>query len=168
MDYVFRSNECFEYALYDYLTSFKKVKMARKNTTKFSKSNDVVDESYRDERDEFSAENSKSTVDRKYRQTNKMMDSLKQASELSYLDDEEQFTKDARNRSQARLRLQFQHPQHHDFVVVQLSNIDRPVLNFVNYLPHSDNEDQEYYKKVMLILFKLWRTKDDLIFRDQL
>lgn len=67
----------------------------------------------------------------------------------------------AKKQNDSLLLLQ-DHPQSSTHIVIPISAEKRPIPNFVNVPPRRGNEDDEYYFKAMLTMFKPWRSGSDL------
>ena len=90
---------------------------------------------------------------RRKKMTSRMKAYLQQDRDLAYLDFD---TEDASEVVVVSKKHRFlkEHPLYSSHELVQLDASESIIPNFVNYLPRRDEEDREYYCKVMLVLFK--------------
>lgn len=140
LDYVLRPDECNECTLYDWITQYRKIKSSQnepKTCSAYNNNSDDNRDSNTDTDEDFEPE---------YQENN---------------DPTEQHLFSVLDFRQTKLKYQPDHPQSKSHYVQYLPQGKRPLANFLNTIPRSDSNDENYCK-IMLTLFKPWRDGLDL------
>ncbi|KIJ47685.1 hypothetical protein M422DRAFT_163806, partial [Sphaerobolus stellatus SS14] len=162
-DYVMRPIELEDVSLYEWFTSFKKVKLRKEddnleNCDDQSGSSDVIDETL----DIININADMSSfipVDMKLNRKCLWHTAFNCANEVN-----SPMIEETRN---SFLTFLPKHPQHRRFKIIELSGTSKVVPNFMGgSLPKKESSHINYYSVTMLTLFKPWRKCSDLAVGD--
>jgi len=149
-DYIYRSPELENVNLYDWITQFKKVKLPKSSSKRDKEGKDLVSLTT-DDAEDFSPDVSFTSF----------------ASENSEIRPEADVKSTPVKLSKNMFRFTNEHPLHATHALQRLPVDHKRIPNFVGAnLPRCDQGDREYYCSTMLVLFKAWRTGNDLRLKD--
>ena len=149
-DYIYRSPELENVNLYDWITQFKKVKLPKPSSKRDKEGKDLVILTT-DDAEDFSPDISFASF----------------ASKNSEIRPEADVKSTPVKLSKNMFRFTNEHPLHATHALQRLPVDHKRIPNFVGAnLPRCDQGNREYYCSTMLVLFKAWRTGNDLRLKD--
>ena len=147
-DYIYRPHRFANVCLYDWIRLFEKVKSVRNKKKKTCESSQSEHENIKNKGEKIivsqtSEEHDDEILTHTQKTSSNMNDTLTIKGVIYYT-------------------FQRSHVQYNTHVVRLLPDSDEFVPNFISPIPRSDRGDNNYYCATVLVLFKPWRSAEDL------